>query len=77
MMHLINHIEFKHKTKLQKFRGGTNCVAQAGVWSFSLHQSFAAIHPLGKSKMTERLTGAQLSVCQYCEQLERKLQNIR
>ena len=25
-MYLINHIELKHKTKLQKSRRGTNCV---------------------------------------------------
>ena len=30
-MYLINHIELKHKTKLLKSRGWTNCVPQSNI----------------------------------------------
>ena len=39
MMNLLNHIELKHKTKLQKSHGGTNCVPQVHQSNIELCQS--------------------------------------
>ena len=63
-MHSLCHVSVKFITKS---RG----VPTEGIWRVSRAKSSKK-----SGKMTERFTRAQISVGQYCEGWERKLQNI-